>query len=185
MVKDRNDADRRRRQAKARELEEAIHARQSGTDSPKLVLELPGDRPATLMREPGKAPRYWATYQSWSTNEDRKQHFMARQEIKNMWLNGATHAAQQWRQRTRYYGPLPYTVVQIKFYLANARQADPHNYCGTVLKAVVDGLVKAHFWPNDTAMYVGHRESLLTAEMTMPSVRLFFEGDKPWEIRPT
>lgn len=34
------------------------------------------------------------------------------------------------------------------------RRRDPHNYTGTVVKAIVDGLVDAGFWPDDTGEHV-------------------------------
>jgi hypothetical protein len=146
---------------------------------------MPGERAATLVREPGKQPYYQPTYPTWSTNRDRSIHYMERDEIKNLWLGGAKYAATNWRQSVGYYGKLPYATVQMRFFVKNARAADPHNFCGTVLKAAVDGLVKANFWPNDTALWVGHRESLLTVEQVMPTIYIFFEGDRPWEQRPT
>lgn len=49
-------------------------------------------------------------------------------------------------------------IVQVDIPFAQKRRRDPHNYCGTVLKAVIDGLVKEGLWPDDTPDWVGHRE---------------------------
>lgn len=56
---------------------------------------------------------------------------------------------------------LPPSIVQIHIPFTTNRRRDPHNYCGTVLKAVIDGLVQAGAWPDDTPDYVGHREPVL------------------------
>jgi hypothetical protein len=54
--------------------------------------------------------------------------------------------------------PQPPSVVSLTLPVKDRRKRDPHNYCGTVLKAVIDGLVQAGAWPDDTPEYVGHRE---------------------------
>jgi len=50
-------------------------------------------------------------------------------------------------------------MVEIPF--PQRRIRDPHNYCGTVVKAVIDGLVMGGAWPDDTPEYVGHLEPSL------------------------
>jgi crossover junction endodeoxyribonuclease RusA len=44
-------------------------------------------------------------------------------------------------------------IVQIALPVADRRQRDPHNYFATV-KPIVDGLVDAGLWPNDTPTWV-------------------------------
>jgi hypothetical protein len=41
------------------------------------------------------------------------------------------------------------------------RRRDPHNYCGTVVKAIVDGLVNAGAWDDDTPEFVEHISPIL------------------------
>lgn len=93
----------------------------------------------------------------WSTNEDRN-------------LNPYERAARikAWKEATivhyrKAYGRMDQapSVVQVMLPVPDRRRRDPHNYCGTVLKAVIDGLVKAGAWPDDTPDYVGHREPVL------------------------
>jgi hypothetical protein len=56
-------------------------------------------------------------------------------------------------------GSLPPAIVQVVIPFAQKRKRDPHNYCGTVLKAIVDGLVEEGLWPDDNPEWIGHRES--------------------------
>lgn len=44
--------------------------------------------------------------------------------------------------------------VRVWIPFQNRRRRDPHNYVDTVVKAVVDGLVRAGFWPDDTPEWV-------------------------------
>ena len=52
-------------------------------------------------------------------------------------------------------------LVTIEIPFTTNRKRDPHNYCGTVLKAVIDALVRAGVVPDDTAEWIGHREPRL------------------------
>lgn len=49
--------------------------------------------------------------------------------------------------------PKPITV-QVVLRFRSATRRDPHNYTGTVVKAIVDGLVRAAMVPDDTADWV-------------------------------
>lgn len=57
--------------------------------------------------------------------------------------------------------PQPPSIVQLTIPTPDNRRRDNHNYCGSILKAVIDGLVKAGAWPDDTPEFVGHREPIL------------------------
>ena len=57
--------------------------------------------------------------------------------------------------------PQPPSIVQVSIPFSSNRRRDPHNYCGTVLKAIIDGLVQGGAWPDDTPEWVGHREPIL------------------------
>ena len=93
----------------------------------------------------------------WSTNDERKLHHYDRAERIKEWKTAVRYHYQ------RIYGrsPQPPSVIQITIPVKDRRRRDPHNYCGTVLKAVIDGLVQAGAWPDDTPEYVGHREPIL------------------------
>lgn len=55
-------------------------------------------------------------------------------------------------------------LVWIHIPVPDKRRRDPMNYCGTVVKAVIDGLVHAKAWPDDTPDHVTHFEPLLTTD---------------------
>lgn len=90
----------------------------------------------------------------WSTNADRNLNPYTRAERIKLWKTATRHHYQ------RIYGRSPQvpSVVSLFIPVKDRRKRDPHNFCGTVLKAVIDGLVQAGAWPDDTPEYVGHRE---------------------------
>lgn len=49
---------------------------------------------------------------------------------------------------------LPACTVQVRLPFPVQRRRDPHNYTSTCVKWIVDGLVKAGAWPDDTPEYV-------------------------------
>jgi hypothetical protein len=88
----------------------------------------------------------------WSTNQ--RVHHYERAALTKEW-KGAT------RLFAARYRKLPPGIVQIWLPFKDERRRDPHNYCGTVLKAIIDGLVMAGCWPDDTPEWVGHREPVI------------------------
>lgn len=108
----------------------------------------------------------YPTEPPWSTNEDRNLHHMTRAKRIKAWK---ADTAAAWMtvphgQKTLYIGQhryAPPSIIQLEIGFPQIRTRDPHNYCGTVLKAITDGLVNIGFWPDDTPEWVGHRESLL------------------------
>lgn len=77
-------------------------------------------------------------------------------------------AKQEWRQRSQIVGggalllPLPPSCVQVTIPFQTKRRRDPHNYTSTVVKSVIDGLVDAGLWPDDTAEWVTVLDPCLT-----------------------
>ncbi len=59
--------------------------------------------------------------------------------------------------------PLPHTTVHVALPHSRPAHADPHNYTGTVVKALVDGLVAGGCWPDDTARWVAVADPTLHA----------------------
>lgn len=57
-------------------------------------------------------------------------------------------------------GALPAALVHVALPVLGARRRDPHNYFPTV-KHIVDGLVDAGLWPDDTPEYVTTLEPTL------------------------
>lgn len=95
----------------------------------------------------------------WSTNDDRNLHHYTRAERIKTWKGAARiHYA---NARGKAGTAIPPALVRVHIPFKTDRRRDPHNYCGTVVKAIIDGLVLAGAWPDDTPEYVGHREPLL------------------------
>jgi crossover junction endodeoxyribonuclease RusA len=98
--------------------------------------------------------------------------------------------ARAWRAAARFSlghgpaspaGPCPPSVVQIGLPVVGTRRRDPHNYFPTV-KHIVDGLVDAGLWPDDTPTYVTTVEPTLVPHARSTSrlpvtVRITPRGD--------
>lgn len=99
----------------------------------------------------------------WSTND--RVHWAQRAELTRLWRNAARlYARVQHSERCadKAGRPVPsYVEVTVPFTRKGRR--DPHNYTGTVVKAIVDGLVDAHLWPDDTPEWVTVKEPKLVA----------------------
>lgn len=93
---------------------------------------------------------------AWSTNEDRNLNHYVRAELIKEWKE-ATIAA-YWSEYGRKPQPEGKAVITVTIPVTKNIRRDPHNYCGTVVKAIIDGLIVAGAWPDDTPEYVGHRE---------------------------
>lgn len=94
----------------------------------------------------------------WSTNEDRNLNPYARHERIQHWKQLAENAWNGGTNRARNIGP---SLVRIRIPVVDNRRRDPENYCGTVAKAIIDGLVAAKAWPDDTPEHVMHLEPVL------------------------
>lgn len=44
--------------------------------------------------------------------------------------------------------------VRVVIQFRTNHKRDPHNYVGTVVKSIIDGLVLANVWPDDNSMWV-------------------------------
>lgn len=93
----------------------------------------------------------------WSTNDDRRLHHAIRAGLVKDWKIATRYHYQVNFGRTRQKP----SIVQVHIPIPDNRRRDPHNYCGTVMKAMIDGMVMADAWPDDTPEYVGHREPIL------------------------
>lgn len=87
----------------------------------------------------------------WSVNERR--HWASESRDRKLWKAITRLRAEDYLLRHAIPGLPPSNVkVFIPFYGAGRR--DPHNYTGTVVKAIIDGLVAAGCWTDDTAEFV-------------------------------
>lgn len=93
-----------------------------------------------------------APYRPLSINDYTRMHWAPRRRILDAYRDAAeTHA--RIAKRRGYYAPDPaYVLVTLPF--ARAGRRDPHNYTSTVVKAIVDGLVRAGLWDDDTPEHV-------------------------------
>lgn len=113
----------------------------------------------------------------WSTNQDRNMNPYKRAENISLWKTAALQSVKRYRRNKNNLWPFPEerAIVQIVIPFRDTRTRDPHNYCGTVLKAVVDGIVKGSTIPDDTPEYVGHREPVLVVAKQPVEVHLYRE----------
>jgi len=79
-----------------------------------------------------------------------RDHWRARARKVKDWRAVASYAAQDRTRHPRLLGP---SVVHVTLPVADSRRRDPHNYYPTI-KAIVDGLVDAGLWPDDTPEWV-------------------------------
>lgn len=112
----------------------------------------------------------------WSTNEDRNLHPHARHKRVAEWKDAAIVAYKQAKRAG--LKPDGKVIVTVHIPFDQNRRRDPSNYCGTVMKAVIDGLVVAGMCPDDTPEWVGHREPVLVVDKkAMPVVVLDVDVD--------
>lgn len=129
----------------------------------------------------------------WSAND--RLHHQQQARLHKAWKEGTHHVLRRWLRmtaETSNESPRPFGVVQVTIPFPQRRIRDPHNYCGTIVKAVIDGLkdqtapnprkggprivTSKGLWPDDSPEYVGHREPLLVIADENPTVTITFEG---------
>lgn len=82
----------------------------------------------------------------WSVNQQNQSHWSKHHSKKV----GFRNQAQKFAKLARI-GPLPgLWTVKITIPFARNARRDPHNYVSTVVKATIDGFVRAQVWPDDT-----------------------------------
>jgi hypothetical protein len=59
---------------------------------------------------------------------------------------------------------IPPSIVRVTIPFTQHRRRDPHNYVGTVVKWIIDGLVYAGAWPDDTPEWVEVLEPVLVKD---------------------
>lgn len=80
-------------------------------------------------------------------------HWASKRRRLEPWKDAAWATARNARV-TRALGPARPVTVQVVLPFRKAGRRDAHNYTGTVVKAVVDGLVRAGIVPDDTPEWV-------------------------------
>lgn len=79
-----------------------------------------------------------------------REHWAVKARKAKAWRDRATWAAQGVPMRDRCK---PRSFVEVTFPVKQNRRRDPHNAIATV-KPIIDGLVDAGVWPDDTDEYV-------------------------------
>lgn len=99
---------------------------------------------------------FYPPYEPWSLNMERTKHWSWRAKRARDYRFAAMVAA-----RNAGIGPQPASTVRVELPFAKASsRRDPSNYLPAV-KAIVDGLVDAGLWPDDTGEYVSVSEPVL------------------------
>jgi len=97
----------------------------------------------------------------WSTNQDRTLNPYTRADRIATWKGATMVTYKSWCVQNKRRRSLVPSLVRVHIPFAQNRRRDPHNYCGTVVKAIIDGLVNAGAWPDDTPEYVEHLSPVL------------------------
>lgn len=96
-----------------------------------------------------------------SINALRGKHWTATKAATHPWNEATWAHLRNHLIRTR--APQGYPVeVQVELRFRTASRRDPHNYTSTVVKAIVDGIVKAGLVPDDTAEWVTVLDPILS-----------------------
>ena len=100
----------------------------------------------------------------WTINE--RLHWSATAGLKSSWrMAGSVYG-----RKARLDAKMPRPAfddgaqVQVRLPFRTERRRDAHNYTGTVVKAVVDGLVDAGLFPDDSSGYVTVMDPILDVE---------------------
>jgi len=105
-----------------------------------------------------------------SLNRERTMHWAKVRRQLQPWHDNTATLCRSRRVR-RAIGGQPATITVVLPVRGNLRR-DPHNYLPTV-KAVIDGMVAAGIWPDDTPEWVTVNEPIL--EVGGTSVRIIVE----------
>jgi hypothetical protein len=102
--------------------------------------------------------RFPAPAKPWGANDN--WHWAKISPLKKAWKNAAAIYG-----RSSLVRPTEAIIpanVQVTIPFTSNRRRDPHNYTGTVVKAIIDGLVLAGYWPDDTEEYLTVLDPILT-----------------------
>lgn len=99
---------------------------------------------------------YFAVPTDYLTMNQRK-HWSWTAQRKRIWRETTHYAALQWRSSPSERHLEGRHLISFGFPMATKRRRDPHNYYPTI-KPVVDGLIDAGLWPDDTPEFVATTE---------------------------
>jgi Holliday junction resolvase RusA-like endonuclease len=113
-----------------------------------------------------------------SINESNRLHWAVRRKRLKDWHNLAIIAYKNMKKEDKE--ELKKYKIKIKVILTfpkNARR-DPHNYIGTNVKAIIDGLIKAGLTEDDTQKYIEVIDPYITINDTNEVIILLYKGAK-------
>lgn len=84
----------------------------------------------------------------WSINQERTKHWSWRSKRVRWWRD----TANVWARKAQH-GAQPPAVIHVTLPFDRGARRDPSNYLPAV-KAIIDGLVDAGLWPDDTPEWV-------------------------------
>jgi crossover junction endodeoxyribonuclease RusA len=116
----------------------------------------------TTTKPPELVLEFQAPTQPMSENAARGLHWAKARKALKPWHDAAWAATrnQITRGRVPWLGHRAVTI-QASIPFTTHRRRDPHNYVGTVVKAMVDGVVRAGLVPDDTPEWVEVLEPIL------------------------
>lgn len=110
---------------------------------------IPGSGLSATWSGPDLELRFPSPADPLSENDSRSLHWAARARRTKPWHTMALLATRRALAGRRIAPPVPVTIqVALPFRMARGR--DPHNYVGTTIKAIVDGVKDAGLIPDDT-----------------------------------
>lgn len=101
---------------------------------------------------------------------NQRLHWAAKAKLSREWRDAAKWGAHEFRGRTQTKQQPP-CLVTVHVPVVGNRRRDPHNWFPTV-KPIVDGLVDAGLWPDDTPEWVRCMEPVLVVGAEMVRVVL-------------
>lgn len=104
-------------------------------------------------------------------NLNKRIHWAKKASLTAAWREAAHIHGRNVNRRNKW-GQLPPCVVNVIFNVPDRRRRDPHNWIATV-KPIIDGLVDAGFWPDDTAEWVA---------VTDPQFMVVGRGQSPYRV---
>lgn len=132
------------------------------------------------MATDGVTLRFLAPSTPLSINKANSMHWAARKRYLKPWREAVRYA---WlgNPSAKALAGIPCDVY-LELPFPQNRRRDPHNYVGTMTKAIVDELVGAGAWPDDTADWVHTFEPVLIVGHQV-TIRLLPKAPHPTDPR--
>jgi len=104
-----------------------------------------------------------------SINESNRMHWAARRRRLEPW---AVSVTAEFRS-CGWTGPQQPVHIQVTIPFSKRGRRDPHNYTGTVVKTVVDALVREGLVPDDAAEWVVVEDPVFAVPSTTAQVNIW------------